>query len=999
MRRCQRLPCWSLGLCLAAFLLANGAVVSAADVVAVIVNKNLKPLIQDRLDTFVADLTNDGYAPTVVEWDLTNASQNEPRELRDYLKTVANLKGAIFVGDLPVIWYYNAVEYNGKYPPATFPFDLYFMDLTVTWQDTNNDVKIDGPSTSGINPTIWVSRIKASNMGVFGGVSEADLVKRYFDKNHRFRTGALRLPDRGLLWADTDWNYYTPAYCIGAAYTDSTRVTNAVAGITTDRTDWISRWPHGYETEFFMCHSNEGGHYPGGSGVSNSEIAQADIRRLFWNCWNCSSANYTAGSYVAGVRLYTPTYGIIVVGSTKTGSMLSASTFYGQLAGSTPKCHGEAFRYWFSQNYTDVSWHRGMVLLGDGTLKLGRYTPSQVPNPNAPTISSIPNVSLYVNQSSSPAAFTVGDVETPAANLTVWGDSSNCALVPVNKIFFGGSGANRTVWVNTNNDVEGTATITVFVCDIERTATRSFTVTVINRPPAAAADTVTIEQNHSVLIPVLANDSDPDSQPLTLVKIDPNPSHGTAGIEGNSVRYTPNLSYIGGDSFTYTVQDSMKAAATATVNVTVVADVAAPSLVSAACLGTPTCVTATFSERMQAGGGAGGAENPSNYAIDRGVAISAAVLQADGKTVKLTVAPGIEPGITYTLTANSVRDLANNAIAPNAQKQFQYTLLVGGVAYEYYHGSWASGGYLPDFNALTPVKTGYVDKFDLSPRTQDSNFAFRYTGKLRIETGGNYTFYTNSDDGSQLLLFIDGVSTPVVNNDGPHGMQEKSGAVSLVAGIYDIRVTFCQGGGGFGLTVSWEGPGIAKQEIPGQALYHIEPMWEMPLTAGYNLVALPSRPATSYTTESLAGIINAQGGSCVSVVRYVGGGFETHPVGTAMNNFAIEVGRGYFLRCQGTSLWRSAGTALNDASATVVLEAGYNLIGLPVGTTRYTAESAGQEINAQGGGATQIIEYDAASGQFVTHPVGTAVSNFALGLGRGYFVRCTKGSAWTVTRN
>jgi hypothetical protein len=85
----------------------------------------------------------------------------------------------------------------------------------------------------------------------------------------------------------------------------------------------------------------------------------------------------------------------------------------------------------------------------------------------------------------------------------------------------------------------------------------------------------------------------------------------------------------------------------------------------------------------------------------------------------------------------------------------------------------------------------------------------------------------------------------------------------------------------------------------------------------------------------------------------------------------------------------------------VTLKVGYNLAGLPVEPSvpgKYTAEGAAIEINAQGGGATQLIRYDETSGQFVTHPVGTALQNFSLEPGRGYFVRCTKDSLWTVSR-
>ena len=54
----------------------------------------------------------------------------------------------------------------------------------------------------------------------------------------------------------------------------------------------------------------------------------------------------------------------------------------------------------------------------------------------------------------------------------------------------------------------------------------------------------------------------------------------------------------------------------------------------------------------------------------------------------------------------------------------------------------------------------------------------------------------------------------VVNNDGLHGMLEKSGAIDLPAGSHSITVTYFDNGGGDGLQVRWAGPGFRKQAIP-----------------------------------------------------------------------------------------------------------------------------------------------------------------------------------------
>ncbi len=127
--------------------------------------------------------------------------------------------------------------------------------------------------------------------------------------------------------------------------------------------------------------------------------------------------------------------------------------------------------------------------------------------------------------------------------------------------------------------------------------------------------------------------------------------------------------------------------------------------------------------------------------------------------------------------------------------------------YEYYEGSWS---VLPDFDTLTPVATGTVPTFDISVRLRNSQYGFRYTGTITVETDDTYTFYTNSDDGSQL--FIDGAL--VVDNDGLHAPRERSGQIALTPGSYAITVTFFEQGGGEVLDVSWSNTANGQQPIP-----------------------------------------------------------------------------------------------------------------------------------------------------------------------------------------
>jgi large repetitive protein len=141
---------------------------------------------------------------------------------------------------------------------------------------------------------------------------------------------------------------------------------------------------------------------------------------------------------------------------------------------------------------------------------------------------------------------------------------------------------------------------------------------------------------------------------------------------------------------------------------------------------------------------------------------------------------------------------------------------VAGVQYSYYELFNMSA--LPNFNALTPKKTGTLPNFALTPKEREDDYAFKFSSFIMIPTAGTYTFFTSSDDGSKLYIGEFNEGNLVVNNDGLHGNQEASGTKYLTPGAYPIHVTFFERGGDDVLTVRYQGPGISKQTIPTSVL-------------------------------------------------------------------------------------------------------------------------------------------------------------------------------------
>jgi hypothetical protein len=100
---------------------------------------------------------------------------------------------------------------------------------------------------------------------------------------------------------------------------------------------------------------------------------------------------------------------------------------------------------------------------------------------------------------------------------------------------------------------------------------RSALITVIhaNTPPVANDDEVTTDEDTPLVIAVLDNDFDGDRDPLTVSSVTQG-ANGSVIINGDdTVTYTPDDDFHGGDAFTYTIHDGQGGEATATVSVTV----------------------------------------------------------------------------------------------------------------------------------------------------------------------------------------------------------------------------------------------------------------------------------------------------------------------------------------------------------------------------------------------------------------------------------------------
>jgi len=342
------------------------------------------------------------------------------------------------------------------------------------------------------------------------------------------------------------------------------------------------------------------------------------------------------------------------------------------------------------------------LTVSDGALAASDTFVLTVGNVNdAPTISDVADQSTGEEAATGAISFTVGDLETSAANLTLAGGSSNTALVPNTNIVFGGSGANRTVTITPAADQSGTATITITVSDGTATATDTFvlTVTGVNDAPTISdvQNQSTGEDTATSAIPLTVGDSDNAAADLTLTgsssntALVPNANIVFGGTGANrTVTITPAANQSGTATITITVSDGAATASdTFTITVSAVNDAPTISNIANQTTAEETATGAisfTIGDQEEPAANLTLTGSSSNTALvpnanivfggtgaNRTVTITPAANQSGAATITITVSDGAATASdTFVLTVGGVNDgptisnIANQSTAEDA---------------------------------------------------------------------------------------------------------------------------------------------------------------------------------------------------------------------------------------------------------------------------------------------------------------------------------------------
>ena len=343
-----------------------------SSLVAVFVDEFTYNAIQEEIQQYRADVEKDLNAEVII----FAQEFREPEEIRNKLLELRNqgLAGAVLIGDIPTTYLKARLGEPGL---VAVPTDFYYMDL-----DDDFTIREDGffeysAKPLSLLPEIWIGRLKPPVSGEEG----VSLLKKYFQRNHAYRTGETR-PARKMLIFDPIGVEGIPNNERARYLEDVERLIERIglydpseatvvfsADIALDFQDYLNKLRQDFELAYLNLHGTPTTQQIGSSWISAEEIKQLEPKPYFYFIWSCSNGDFTKKDYIAGSYLFCGN-GLVVLASTAPvlGNIESgASSLFPLSLGAT---FGEAYKY---ANYLS-----SMTLLGDPTLRM-RERPELTP--------------------------------------------------------------------------------------------------------------------------------------------------------------------------------------------------------------------------------------------------------------------------------------------------------------------------------------------------------------------------------------------------------------------------------------------------------------------------------------------------------------------------------------------------------------------------------------------------------------------------------------------
>lgn len=410
------------------FSVRDAAENSEKPLIIVIVENRIANDLQKSLETYREDLKKENYK---VIFNTNFDSSTSPSKIRELLAEEysknENLKGAVLIGNIPAILY-NEKEKQGSLYWHDYLADFYYMDLDGEWSDSDSDGVFDTHQDTDYNflnrikkslnvksnlyPEIWVSRLRSDKLTSIG--NEVDLLKSYFKKNHAYRSGVMKLPQKrafivsaGVDVRKSDWGarpkeIYSNIDVVNRQINmaDSLRtfldsedgyelgIINVFSGPRIHHFDYFNT---GLDTSWWKLNNGEELIVEYSDKIKNSQsFSWHDVKKiepnvLFYHLLCSETGRHDYQDYLAGAFIFTGK-GLLAIAGTQHSGAVGVPILYKSL--DEGKTFGNAWKEglnWIVENtgkdvivfFNDFKqiWTEGRslykaVLIGDGTLRL-----------------------------------------------------------------------------------------------------------------------------------------------------------------------------------------------------------------------------------------------------------------------------------------------------------------------------------------------------------------------------------------------------------------------------------------------------------------------------------------------------------------------------------------------------------------------------------------------------------------------------------------------------
>jgi hypothetical protein len=231
------------------------------------------------------DMRGDGWWPIPFKTGPAATPQSVKAQIvAAYNEDPLNVKAVLLIGSVPIPYSGNTNWDGHPEHAGAWPCDAYYGDVNGNWtdvsinntspaRDANDNVPGDGKFDQSVIPSVvelQVGRIDFRRLdpAAFGAADHVALLKRYLEKNHRWRTGQYTVANKALV--DDNFGYFGGEAFAANGYRNAYPLVgqlNVVDGDFFNDTD---------NQSFLMGYGCGGGNYNGASGVGSSTNFMTD---------------------------------------------------------------------------------------------------------------------------------------------------------------------------------------------------------------------------------------------------------------------------------------------------------------------------------------------------------------------------------------------------------------------------------------------------------------------------------------------------------------------------------------------------------------------------------------------------------------------------------------------------------------------------------------------------------------------------------------------------